>query len=307
MTVAEVKRVRSPRRHRRPDHSGSPKRDDVVEQVRASKEPNATDTKGRAQSSEEEREGHRRTRAPASAARARIRKGERWQSSLAMLCGETIALAPYWNKEFPGREKSKWPSRVQASVTEAAAADRFPAADRRLRPERHERAGQHRRRRAAAACGTRNSGTRTGASNPRSIGLTSEVERAQGDVGVRGPPARAGQRRAGEGARNATRGPRSPPKSRRWPTFCWEARRARRPTSTAGRRCSRVQDREARSSCPMALRELAQLAEPAEPQPVPADVGPDSGDELQLLHAAGDEHARRGGRHAALRCDRTRH
>jgi hypothetical protein len=47
---------------------------------------------------------------------------ERWQYSLANLCGDIIAIAPYWQKQFPGWEKFDCPSHVQKLLEEAATA-----------------------------------------------------------------------------------------------------------------------------------------------------------------------------------------
>lgn len=47
---------------------------------------------------------------------------ERWQYSLANLCGDILAIAPYWDKQFPGWEAFECPSHVRKLVREAATA-----------------------------------------------------------------------------------------------------------------------------------------------------------------------------------------
>ncbi len=47
---------------------------------------------------------------------------ERWQNSLANLCGDIIAIVPYWNKQFPGWEQFNCPSHIKTLVKEAATA-----------------------------------------------------------------------------------------------------------------------------------------------------------------------------------------
>lgn len=47
---------------------------------------------------------------------------ERWQYSLANLCGDIIAIAPYWDKEFPDWEQFDCPSHVRKLLREAATA-----------------------------------------------------------------------------------------------------------------------------------------------------------------------------------------
>lgn len=47
---------------------------------------------------------------------------ERWQNSLANLCGDLIAIAPYWHKHFPGWEEFDCPSHIRKLVREAATA-----------------------------------------------------------------------------------------------------------------------------------------------------------------------------------------
>jgi hypothetical protein len=44
---------------------------------------------------------------------------QRWQHSLANLCGDIISPAPYWRKHFPGWEKFNCPSDVKTLVAEA--------------------------------------------------------------------------------------------------------------------------------------------------------------------------------------------
>lgn len=45
---------------------------------------------------------------------------ERWQYSLANLCGDIIAIAPYWNKHFSGWEEFDCPSHIRKLMMEAA-------------------------------------------------------------------------------------------------------------------------------------------------------------------------------------------
>jgi hypothetical protein len=47
---------------------------------------------------------------------------ERWQNSLANLCGDLIARANYWDREFPGWEEFECPSHIRKLVMEAATA-----------------------------------------------------------------------------------------------------------------------------------------------------------------------------------------
>lgn len=47
---------------------------------------------------------------------------ERWQNSLASLCGDVIARANYWDREFPGWEEFDCPSHIHRLVGEAATA-----------------------------------------------------------------------------------------------------------------------------------------------------------------------------------------
>jgi len=47
---------------------------------------------------------------------------DRWQNSLANLCGDIIAIAPYWRKELGDWEDFHCPSHIRKLVMEAAAA-----------------------------------------------------------------------------------------------------------------------------------------------------------------------------------------
>ena len=71
---------------------------------------------------------------------------------------------------------------------------------------------------------------------------------------------------------------------------------------------SRVQDKK-RGKLLIALRKTAQLAEPTEPQPVPADVGPDSENAFQLLSPLDPEltPAADDPFYIPPACDRTKH
>jgi hypothetical protein len=46
---------------------------------------------------------------------------ERWQNSLANLCGDIISHRAYWHKHFPGWEKFDCPSHIKTLMREAAA------------------------------------------------------------------------------------------------------------------------------------------------------------------------------------------
>ena len=93
MTVAEVKETIAEAAPPDPILPGPPRRDDVVEKVRASKEPNATDTKGRAQSAKKSKKAKSDASAGDLPPEPGSERGSFGQSSLAMLCGEAIALA----------------------------------------------------------------------------------------------------------------------------------------------------------------------------------------------------------------------
>jgi hypothetical protein len=47
---------------------------------------------------------------------------ERWQYSLANLCGDIISMPAYWNKEFPGWEYFDCPSHIRTLLRDAATA-----------------------------------------------------------------------------------------------------------------------------------------------------------------------------------------
>jgi len=47
---------------------------------------------------------------------------ERWQYSLANLCGDIISMPAYWNKEFPGWEDFNCPSHIRLLLKDAATA-----------------------------------------------------------------------------------------------------------------------------------------------------------------------------------------
>lgn len=80
-----------------------------------------------------EREREARITKNDPATKARLRPGkqrqyaeppleERWQYSLANLCGDIIAIAPYWCKEFPGWEEFDCPSHIKTLLKDAATA-----------------------------------------------------------------------------------------------------------------------------------------------------------------------------------------
>lgn len=221
-----------------------------------------------------------------------------------MLCGETIALAPYWNKEFPGWEKFKCPSHVQTLVMEAAAAfaSLRPIGDTAQRDVGPDSTGELERLRVR----NEELGNENRRLESENIGLTSEVEELKAMWGSevrRLEQDNVGLEKENEKLQRAA----VPTEVKTLANVLWEAHEFAQNVNRWPP-LSRVQDKK-RGKLLIALRELAQLAEPTEPQPVPADVGPDSGDELQLLPppvtntpAAADDPY-----YIPPACDRTRH